>query len=73
MSNKTKETLIKIGISLLGFAIGVVAGWLFLDWVSHQANQNKVQTCNDGYYWLDDTKTERVYLQALDTCRLEKK
>jgi len=73
MSNKTKVTIIKIGISLLGFAIGAVAGWLFLDWMSHQANQDKVQPCHNGIYSvMDGNTTETVYLEAEDTCKERK-
>lgn len=72
MSEKTKRILEDIGVSILGFVMGLVLGWILTDWLEYKYQQREIATCEDGYYWLDDTKTERVYLQALDTCRLEK-
>lgn len=74
MKSKTLETFLNIGIeisiSLLGFSIGALAGVLFLDWMSQQANQDKVQTCEDGWYsYTDRNVINNVYLEAMDTCK----
>lgn len=72
MSETKKQLLQYIGFAILGFVMGLVLGWILTDWLEYKYQQREMATCEDGYYWLDDTKTERVYLQALDTCKERK-
>lgn len=75
MSFKVKEILTDAGLVLLGMLAGFALAWLVLSTIAWNYNKENAQpTCFDGIYTIrDGNKLETIYLQAEDTCRLEKK